>query len=132
MKRNKDKRIFAIILIRFIICTVVFSIPLWVFADRYVLLIEAVTGSGSFYDIGTVIVTNLVLAFVITLIFMLRAARLLDREYDGKFKFSVASLLNGMSEENLECFKRQGISLYYLVKADHSTYGDRAETFKGD
>ena len=83
MKRNKDKRIFAKILIRYIICTVVFSIPLWVFADRYVLLIEAVTGSGSFYDIGTVIVTNLVLAFVITLVFMLRAARLLDREYDA-------------------------------------------------
>ena len=37
MKRNKDKRIFAKILIRYIICTVVFSIPLWVFADRYLL-----------------------------------------------------------------------------------------------
>ena len=37
-----------------------------------------------------------------------------------------------MSEENLERYKRQGISLYYLVKTDHSTYGDRAETFKGD
>ena len=48
------------------------------------------------------------------------------------FKYSVASLLNGMSEENLERYKRQGISLYYLVKTDHSTYGDRAETFKGD
>lgn len=55
---------------------------------------------------------------------------ILDREYDGKFKYSVASLLNGMSEENLERYKRQGISLYYLVKTDHSTYGDRAETFK--
>ena len=57
---------------------------------------------------------------------------ILDREYDGKFKYSVASLLNGMSEENLERYKRQGISLYYLVKTDHSTYGDRAETFKED
>ena len=57
---------------------------------------------------------------------------ILDREYDVKFKYSVASLLNGMSEENLERYKRQGISLYYLVKTDHSTYGDRAETFKGD
>lgn len=83
MKRNKDKRIFAKILIRYIICTVVFSIPLWVFGDRYLLLIEDVTGSESFYDIGTVIVTNLVLAFVITLVFMLRSARLLDREYDA-------------------------------------------------
>lgn len=83
MKRNKDKRIFAKILIRYIICTVVFSIPLWVFGDRYLLLIEDVTGSESFYDIGTVIVTNLVLVLVITLIFMLRAARLLDREYDA-------------------------------------------------
>lgn len=71
MKRNKDKRIFAKILIRYIICTVVFSIPFWVF------------GSESFYDISTVIVTNLVLALVITLVFMLRAARLLDREYDA-------------------------------------------------
>ena len=35
---------------------------------------------------------------------------ILDREYDGKFKYSVASLLNGMSEENLERYKRQGIS----------------------
>ena len=51
MKRNKDKRIFAKILIRYIICTVVFSIPLWVFGDRYLLLIEDVTGSESFYDI---------------------------------------------------------------------------------
>lgn len=83
MKRNKDKRIFAKILIRYIICTVVFSIPLWVFGDRYLLLIEDVTGSESFYDIGTVIVTNLVLVLVITLIFMLRSARLLDREYDA-------------------------------------------------
>lgn len=41
---------------------------------------------------------------------------ILDREYDVKFKYSVASLLNGMSEENLERYKRQGISLYYLVK----------------
>ena len=96
------------------------------------MLIEAVTGSGSFYDIGTVIVTNLVLAFVITLIFMLRAARLLDREYDGKFKYSVASLLNGMSEENLERYKRQGISLYYLVKTDHSGYGTVAEQYRCD
>lgn len=83
MKRNKDKRIFAKILIRYIICTVVFSIPLWVFGDRYLLLIKDVTGSESFYDIGTVIVTNLVLAFVITLIFMIRAAWLLYREYDA-------------------------------------------------
>ena len=63
MKRNKDKRIFAKILIRYIICTVVFSIPLWVFGDRYLLLIEDVTGSESFYDIGTVIPTVFSLYF---------------------------------------------------------------------
>lgn len=83
MKRNKDKRIFAKILIRYIICTAVFSIPLWVFADRFLLLIENATGSESSYDIGTVIVINLVVVLVITLVFMLRAARLLDREYDA-------------------------------------------------
>ena len=57
---------------------------------------------------------------------------ILDREYDGKFKYSVASLLNGMSEENLERYKRQGISLYYLVKTDHSGYGAVAEQYRCD
>ena len=57
---------------------------------------------------------------------------ILDREYDGKFKYSVASLLNGMSEENLERYKRQGISLYYLVKTDHSGYGTVAEQYRCD
>ena len=57
---------------------------------------------------------------------------ILDREYDGKFKYSIASLLNGMSEENLERYKRQGISLYYLVKTDHSGYGTVAEQYRCD
>ena len=82
MKRNK-KRIFARVLIRYIICLVVFSIPLWVFADKYLIALENITKAENLYDISTVIVLNLIVALFITLIFFLRTARLLDREYDA-------------------------------------------------
>lgn len=57
---------------------------------------------------------------------------ILEKLYSGKIKFSVASLLNGMSEENLMRYREKDIKLHYLVKTDHSTYGDRAERFAGD
>ena len=82
MKRNK-KRIFARVLIRYIICLAVFSIPLWVFADKYLIALENITKAENLYDISTVIVLNLIVALFITLIFFLRTARLLDREYDA-------------------------------------------------
>lgn len=81
MKRNK--RIFVRVLVRYLICVVLFSIPLWVFADPYLNVIESVTGIESLYDISTVIALNLVAVLIITLIFMFRCARLLDREYDA-------------------------------------------------
>lgn len=81
MKRNKS--IFEKILIRYIICLVVFSIPLWVFASKYLSVLENITKAENLYDIGTVIVFNLIAALIITLVFMIRTARLLDREYDA-------------------------------------------------
>ena len=81
MKRNK--RVFVKVLVRYLICVVVFSIPLWVFADNYLTILENITNAENLYDIGTVIVLNFVVILIITLIFMLRCARLLDREYDA-------------------------------------------------
>ncbi len=81
MKRNK--RIFTRVLVRYIVCLIVFSIPVWAFADPYLIALENVTKAENLYDISTVIVINAVVILIITLIFMLRCARLLDREYDA-------------------------------------------------
>lgn len=62
---------------------VVFSIPIWVFADKYLIALENITKAENLYDISTVIVLNFIVALFITLIFFLRTARLLDREYDA-------------------------------------------------
>ena len=58
---------------------------------------------------------------------ILNIINILDREYTGKFKYSVASLLNGMDKEYLEQYRKKGIPLHYLIKTDHSDYSDRAE-----
>ena len=81
MKRNK--KIFTRVLVRYIICIIVFSIPVWVFADGYLIAIENATKAENLYDVSTVIVINAVVILIITLVFMLRCARLLDREYDA-------------------------------------------------
>ncbi len=47
-------------------------------------------------------------------------------------KFTIASVLNGMSEENAAFFKEQGIDLIYLLKTDHSSYEEIAESFAGN
>ena len=83
MKRNKSKKIFTRVLVRYIICLIVFSIPVWVFADWYLIALENATKAENLYDISTVIVINAVVILIITLIFMLRCARLLDKEYDA-------------------------------------------------
>ena len=63
---------------------------------------------------------------------ILNIIRILDKEYFGKLKYSVASLLNGMGAEHLELYSNRNISLHYLVKTDHSTYGEQAEKFAGN
>lgn len=47
-------------------------------------------------------------------------------------KYAVASLLNGMSREHLDRYRQSGIDLHYLVKTDHTEYGERAERFDTD
>lgn len=56
----------------------------------------------------------------------------LKKSYPYRIRFSVASLLNGMTEENIALYKRKDIRLHYLVKTDHSLYDKRAEKFAGD
>lgn len=58
--------------------------------------------------------------------------KILEKLYEGKVKFSIASLLNGMPEENVKAFEERDIPLHYLVKTDHSTYGEVADKYHGN
>lgn len=63
---------------------------------------------------------------------ILNIVNILDKKYDGKFKYAVASLLNGMTSEHMEQYKSKGIDLHYLVKTDHSRYAEKANEFAED
>lgn len=63
---------------------------------------------------------------------ILNIITILDRLYEGRFSYSVASLLNGMDETNLAIYADKKIRLHYLVKTNHSGYIDRAERYAGD
>lgn len=58
--------------------------------------------------------------------------RLIRREYGDRVRFAVLSLLNGMTGEFLCGYEAEGIDLHYLVKTDHSGYGDIADGFSAD
>lgn len=63
---------------------------------------------------------------------ILHIIRILNENYPKQCKYAVASLLNGMSEAHMETYQRQDIPLHYLVKTDHSIYGEKAMAFVGD
>ena len=63
---------------------------------------------------------------------ILNIISILEKQYSGKFKFSVASILNGMNEESLNLYREREIPLHYLVKTDHSTYEEKARKFAGE
>lgn len=63
---------------------------------------------------------------------ILGIAALLRKAYGEGTAFAVISILNGMDGEAEEIYARQGISLYYLVKTDHSGYTGEAEKYRGD
>lgn len=63
---------------------------------------------------------------------ILNIVRILQERYPGKLQFSVASLLNGMSEEHWDRYDELGIACHYLVKTDHRDYEERANVFRGD
>ena len=49
-----------------------------------------------------------------------------------KEKFAVASLLNGMSDEQLTVYNEHDIKLYYLAKIDNSRYSAIAAGYDAD
>ncbi len=54
---------------------------------------------------------------------------ILENLYSDDFKFSVASLLNGMDAEALNTYKKRNVNVHYLIKTDHSEYSDRVEKY---
>lgn len=63
---------------------------------------------------------------------ILNIIRLIDGQYPGKIKFSVASLLNGMDEESGKVYETYGIRTHYLVRTSHHKYGAIAEKSEND
>ena len=63
---------------------------------------------------------------------ILNIIRILREQFPAVKKYSVASLLNGMSKDSLERYKEENIKLHYLIKTDHSKYSIIADKFKGN
>lgn len=63
---------------------------------------------------------------------ILNIVNIISKQYEKNIKFSVASILNGMSEEHLKVYKDRKIELHYLVKTDHSKYDLLSRSFAGD
>lgn len=61
---------------------------------------------------------------------ILNIIKILRREYSKTLQFSVASLLNGMTGDYLDIYENEDIDVHYLVKTDHSTFGDVAENYE--
>lgn len=62
---------------------------------------------------------------------ILKIVDILEERYPGR-TFAVASLLNGMDEKALDVYREREISVRYLVKTDHSRYGEIAGGYRGD
>ncbi len=67
-----------------------------------------------------------------TILHLVDVLKLAYPSYMGHIRFSVLSILNGMSHASLEKFKEYGIGVKYLVKTDHSNYGKIAEQYVGN
>lgn len=60
---------------------------------------------------------------------ILNIINILEKQYDKKVNFAVASLLNGMSDEYLKIYKDRHIELHYVVKTDCGKYTAVAEKY---
>lgn len=63
---------------------------------------------------------------------ILNIIRLLEQEYPGKTRFSVASLLNGMDASASALYAQKQIDLLYIQKTDHSRYEKLAAAYASD
>lgn len=57
---------------------------------------------------------------------------ILQKQYPEIAKYAVASLLNGMGQQQLTQYASRGIELHYLVKTNHERYSIKADTYRGD
>lgn len=63
---------------------------------------------------------------------ILNIINVLEREFPGKARFAVASILNGMDEAAEAVYREREIGLLYLVKTEHARYEGIAERYAGD
>lgn len=63
---------------------------------------------------------------------ILNIVSLLEKQYTGRIRFSVASILNGMDETALGIYRDKEIALFWLVKTDQTAYARTAESYRGD
>lgn len=61
---------------------------------------------------------------------ILKIIEIIEKEYGGSVKFSVASLLNGMDKASADVYRQKNIGVHYLVKTDHSSYTKIADSYK--
>ena len=61
---------------------------------------------------------------------ILNIIEILKKQYPQIQKYAVASLLNGMNEEALHRYEKEGIDLHFLVKTDHENYAKIADTYE--
>ena len=57
---------------------------------------------------------------------------IIDKNYENRINYSVASILNGMDENSLKIYESRNIKVHYLVKTEHSKYSEVAERYKTD
>ena len=63
---------------------------------------------------------------------ILNIISVLKKTYSDKIKFSVASLLNAMADEDMKVYHDNDIDVFYLVKTDHTGYDELAESYAGN
>lgn len=60
---------------------------------------------------------------------ILNIVRKMEEIYRRNLKFSVASILNGMTEESMRSYEEKGIRCHYILKVDHGDYGRLAQQY---
>lgn len=61
---------------------------------------------------------------------ILNIVDILEDLYGGRLRFSVASILNGMTGEHRREYAERGIELQYLLETDHENYSRIAENYR--
>ena len=56
----------------------------------------------------------------------------IEKEYNRSFNYSVASIINTMSKENLKKYEEKNIDLYYLLKLNNDNYDSYLDKFDFD